>query len=89
MFESLASRFAFRCSASVNMTRRPLFRAFKFSGEKIIHNQCRNESGDTKILLWIIIWNMQPKFVTSAGKSREELVHGKFLFVSPLANGIQ
>jgi hypothetical protein len=71
------------------MTRRPLFRAFKFSGEKVIHDQCRNESGDTKILLRIIIWYMQPKFVRSAGKSREELVHGKFLFVSPLANGIQ
>src|SRR6476646_382623 len=34
---------------------RPLFRAFKFSGEKIIHDQCRDESGDTKVLLRIII----------------------------------
>src|SRR6478672_13493805 len=32
---------------------------------------------------------MQPKFVTSAGKSREELVHGEFLFVSPLRNRVQ
>src|SRR6187431_1968518 len=60
------------------------FRAFKFAGEQIIHDQCRDESCDTKILLRIIIQHMQPKFVTSAGKSREELVYRKFLFVSPL-----
>jgi hypothetical protein len=55
MFESLASCFAFRCSTSLNMTRRPLFRAFKFSGEKIIHHQRCDESGDPEILLRIII----------------------------------
>ena len=66
-----------------------LFGALEFAGEKIIHHQCRDESGDTKILLRIVIQYMQSKLITSAGKPREELVHGEFLFVCPLANGIQ
>src|ERR1700757_2551010 len=44
-----------------------LFRALEFAGEKIIHHQCRDESGDTKILLRIVIQHMQSKFITSAG----------------------
>src|SRR5204862_4998588 len=66
-----------------------LFRALEFAGEKIIHHQRRDEGGDTKILLRIVIQHMQSKFITSAGKSREELVHGEFFFVCPLANRIQ
>src|SRR6185312_3895143 len=62
------------------------FRSLKPTGEKIIHDQRCNESRDTEILLRIIIQYMQSKFITSAGKSREELVHGKFLFICPLAN---
>src|SRR4029077_5235812 len=61
----------------------------EFTGEKIIHHQRRDESGDTKILLRIVIQHMQPKFITSTGKPRKELVHGEFLFVCPLANRIQ
>src|SRR4030095_10996518 len=66
-----------------------LFGALEFAGEKIIHHQCRDESGDTKILLRIVIQHMQPKFITSAGKPCQELVHGKFLFVCPLTNRVQ
>jgi hypothetical protein len=66
-----------------------LFRALKFTGEKIIHHQCRNESGNAKILLRIVIEYVQSKFVASVGEPREQLVHRKFLFVSPLANRIQ
>ncbi len=66
-----------------------LFGALEFAGEKIIHHQRRDESGNTKILLRIVIQHMQSKFITSAGKPREELVHGEFLFVCPLANRIQ
>ena len=73
-------------STSLDMTW--LFGAIEFAGEKIIHHQCRDESGDAKILLRIVIQHMQSKFITSAGKSREEFVHGKFLFVCPLANRI-
>src|SRR6187200_3354294 len=32
-----------------------LLRALEFAGEQIIHHQCRDESGDTKILLRIVI----------------------------------
>src|SRR5947207_13179083 len=45
-----------------------LLRALEFAGEKIIHHQCRDESGDTKILLRIVIQYMQSKFITSAGQ---------------------
>jgi hypothetical protein len=31
------------------------FGALEFAGEKIIHHQRRNESGDTKVLLRIVI----------------------------------
>src|SRR4029453_1865972 len=44
-----------------------LFRALKFAGKKIIHHQCRDESGDTKILLWIVIQHMQSEFITPVG----------------------
>jgi hypothetical protein len=65
-----------------------LFRPLEFAGEKIIHHQCRDESRDPKILLRIVIQHMQPKFIASAGKPRQELVHGEFLFIGPLANRI-
>src|SRR5262249_46697813 len=65
------------------------FRPLEFAGEKIIHHQCRDESGDTKILLRIVIQHMQPKFIAASGKSDEELVHGEFLFVRPLGNRVQ
>ena len=87
MFESLASCFAFHCS---DFARHDWsFRALEFPGEKIVHHERGDESGDTKILLWIVIQHMQPEFITSAGKPREELVHRKFLFVCPLANRVQ
>ena len=80
MFESLASCFAFRCSDFAQHENDDhLFGALEFTGLNIIHHQCRDESGDTKILLRIVIQYMQTKFITSAGKSREELVHGEFL----------
>src|SRR4030095_7164772 len=44
-----------------------LFRALEFPGEKIIHHQRRDKSGDTKILLRIVIRHMQPKLIAAAG----------------------
>ena len=66
-----------------------LLRTLELPGEKIIHHQRGDESGDTKILLRIIIQHMQSKFIAAAGKPREKLVYRKFLFVCPLANRIQ
>src|SRR4029077_11210064 len=66
-----------------------LLRALEFAGEKIIHHQCRDESGDTKILLRIVIQHMKPKFIAAAGEPREKLVYRKFLFICPLGNRVQ
>src|SRR5213593_3501576 len=65
------------------------FRPLKFAGEKIIHHQRCDKSGNTKILLRIVIEHMQAKFITSTGKPRKELVYRKFLFVGPLGNCVQ
>src|SRR5205807_10464601 len=66
-----------------------LFRSLEFPGEKIIHHQRGDESGDPKILLRIVVEHVKSKFIAAAGESREKLVHRKFLFVCPLANRIQ
>jgi hypothetical protein len=71
------------------MTRGPLFRALKFAGEKIIHHECGDESGDTKILLRVVIEHMQPKLIAAAGEPGEELVYREFLFIGPLGNGVE
>ena len=65
-----------------------LFRALELAGEKIIHHERRDESRDAKILLLLVIQHMESKFITSAGKPREQLVHREFLFVSPLGNRV-
>src|ERR1043165_4185846 len=62
------------------------FSAFEFAGEKVIHHQCRDESRDAKIQLWIVIQHVQAKLITSTSEPREQLVYRKFLFVCPLGN---
>src|SRR5262249_28227309 len=66
-----------------------LFRPLKFTGEKIVHHQCRDESRDTKILLWIVIQDVQVKLVASVSKPREKFVDREFLFICPLGNRVQ
>ena len=70
------------------MTRRPSFGALELAGEKIIHHQRRDKSGDAKILLRIVIQHMEPEFIAAARKPRQELVHREFLLVRPLGNCI-
>src|SRR5215813_10306616 len=82
-------RRAQRICRKVSDKERSLFRPLEFAGEKITHHQCRDESGDPKILLRIVVQHMQSKFIAAVGKSRQELVHGEFLFVRPLAHRIQ
>src|SRR5215469_698083 len=84
VFKTISEMFRF-----AQHDRKPLFRPFEFTGEKIIHHQCCDESGDTKILLRIVIQHMQSKFITSPGKPRQKLVHREFLFICPLANRVQ
>ena len=66
-----------------------LFGAFEFAGEKIIHHQSRDKSGDAKILLRIVVMHVKPELVAAVDQSREKFVYAIFLFVSPLADGIQ
>src|SRR5207249_5804495 len=60
-----------------------LFSALEFPGEKIIHHQRRDECGDAKILLRVVIQHMQPKLVAAMGEPCKELVYRKFLFIGP------
>src|SRR3954467_10483550 len=43
----------FQRDASISLDHDELLRPLEFAGEKIIHHQCRDKSGDTKILLRI------------------------------------
>jgi len=65
------------------------FGAFESAGEKIIHHQRGNERSDTKILLRVVIEHMQPKLIAAASKPCKKLIHRKFLFIGPLANGVE
>src|ERR1700736_3203882 len=67
----------------------PLLRPFKPAGKKIIHHQRGDERGDAKILLWIVVQDMQAKLVGPISQARQKFVDPIFLFVSPLANGIE
>jgi hypothetical protein len=66
-----------------------LFGAFEFAGEKVVHHQRRNESGDPKILLRIVVKHMKSELVTTAREPREELVYLELFLVCPLANRVQ
>ena len=62
--------------------------ALEFAGEKIIHHQRGDESGDTKILLRIVIEHMQPKFIAAVDQPRKKFVYRKFFFICPLGNRV-
>src|SRR5207249_6861588 len=49
-----------------------LFGSLEFSGEKIIHHQRRDERGDAKILLRIVVQHVKSKLVAATDESREE-----------------
>src|SRR5436190_21235786 len=66
-----------------------LFGALEFAGKEIIHHQRRNESRDAKILLRIVIEDMEPKLIATVNEPCEELVNPKFFFVRPLADRVQ
>ena len=65
-----------------------LFGSLEFSGEKIIHHQRRDERGDAKILLRIVVQHVKSKLVAATDESREELVYPELFLVCPLANGV-
>src|SRR4051812_592629 len=65
-----------------------LFGAFKLSGEEIIHNQRRNKRANAKILLRIVVQDVQVELIATFDQAGEKFVHPEFLFVSPLADGV-
>src|SRR6266480_3402564 len=65
-----------------------LFGALKFAGEEKIHHQRRNERGDAKILLRIVVMHVEPELVAAVDQPREEFVHAELFLIRPLAHGV-
>ena len=63
-----------------------LFGALEFAGEKIIHHQRRDESGNAKILLRIVVQHMKAELVATFDQPREKFVHPEFFLIRPLAD---
>src|SRR2546423_210868 len=82
-YVSRATKMVFIGETTQHLAKDSLLRALEFAGEKIIHHQRGDKSGDAKILLRIIIQHMQPKFITSAGKTRAEVGHQGISFLFP------
>jgi hypothetical protein len=66
-----------------------LFGAFEFAGEKIVHDQSGDKSGDAKILLRVVAMHVKAEVIAAIDKSRKKFVYPVLLFVSPQADGIQ
>src|SRR6266536_382891 len=66
-----------------------LFGALELAGEEIIHDQRRDESGDAKILLRIVVEHVELELVAAVDQPRKEFVHPKFLLIRPLAHRVQ
>ena len=60
-----------------------LFGALEFAGEKIVHYQSGDKSGDAKILLRVVVMQVKPEVVAAIDQSREKFVYPVLLLVSP------
>src|SRR5260370_27205718 len=65
-----------------------LFGALELAGEKIIHHQRRDERGNAKILLRIVVVRVEPELITAVDQPREESVHTKFSLIRPLGDRV-
>src|SRR4051794_34497481 len=65
-----------------------LFGAFEAAGKKIVHDQGGDERGHAKVLLWIVVQDMQIELIAAFGQTGQQFVDAVFFFVSPLANRI-
>src|SRR6266850_201194 len=66
-----------------------LFGALEFAGEKIVHNQSRDEGGNAKILLRVVVIHVKPEVVAAFDQSCEKFVYSVLLLVSPQAHSIE
>src|SRR6266446_9070550 len=65
-----------------------LFGALEPAGEEIIHHQRRDESGDAKILLRIIVEHVKLELVAAFDEPREEFVHPELFLIRPLTHRV-
>src|SRR6266446_6718877 len=65
-----------------------LFGALELAGEEIIHHQRRDESGDAKILLRIVIEHVEPELVAAFDEAGEQFVYPKLFLIRPLAHRV-
>src|SRR5437899_5277628 len=66
-----------------------LFGALEFAGEKIVHDQSRDEGRNAKILLRVVVIHVKPEVVAAVDQSRKKLIHPVLLLVSPQAHSIE
>ena len=66
-----------------------LFGALEFAGEKIVHHQSGDKSGNAKILLRVVVMHVKPEVIAAVDQSREKFVYPVLLLVSPQAHGIE
>src|SRR2546423_10864940 len=66
-----------------------LFGALEFAGEKIVHDQSRDEGRNAKILLRVVVMHVKPEMIAAIDQSRKKFVYPVLLLVSPEANGIE
>ena len=66
-----------------------LFGALELAGEKVIHHQRSDISGNAKILLRIVVMHTKAEVIATFDQPREKFVHAVLLLVSPLADCIE
>src|SRR6266403_1197259 len=65
-----------------------LFGALELAGEEIIHHQRRDECGDPKILLRIVVVDVEPELIAAVDEPGEKFVHPELFLIRPLAHGV-
>src|SRR6266487_3699053 len=66
-----------------------LFGALEFAGEEIIHHQCGDERGDTKILRRIVVQHVELELVAAVDQPGEEFVDPELFLIRPLADRVK
>src|SRR5437016_9155383 len=65
-----------------------LFGALELAGEEIIHHQRRDECGNAKILLRIVVVDVKSELVAAVDQPGEKFVHAELSLIRPLAHGV-
>src|SRR6266581_3692631 len=87
------SSFCRRRSTSSKMTRTlsfffTLFGTLELAGEEIIHHQRRDERGDAKILLRIVVVHVEPELIAAVDQPGEKFVHAELSLIRPLTDRV-